>query len=214
MEEISKIKEAIVRGDAETARRLAEEAVSRGIEAGGILDEYMIPAMEEVGEKFENCEFYIPDLLIATRAMKSATEALKPQMVKVGREPVGRVALGTVSGDLHDIGKNLVCSMLEGNGFEVLDLGVDVGSDRFIAAVREKGVTLIGMSALLTTTMIHMKGVIEAIESAGVRDRVKVIVGGAPVTRAFADQIAADGYSDNAAGAVSLAKRLILAKNR
>jgi 5-methyltetrahydrofolate--homocysteine methyltransferase len=169
----------------------------------------MIPAMDEVGRRFEANEYFVPELLIAARAMKGAMELLRPLLVESGAKPAGRVVIGTVRGDLHDIGKNLVAAMLEGGGFEVIDLGVDVSPERFIAAVEENGAQIIAMSALLTTTMPGMKTTLEAIERAGMRDRVKVMIGGAPVTQRYADEIGADGFSDNASGAVRVARTLV-----
>jgi methylmalonyl-CoA mutase cobalamin-binding domain/chain len=169
----------------------------------------MIPAMDEMGRRFETGDCFVPELLIAARAMKAALELIRPLLAARGAEPVGRVLIGTIKGDLHDIGKNLVASMLEGAGFEVVDLGVDVGPDRVLAEMQTRKADLVALSALLTTTMPYMKTVIEELRKAGVREQVKVIVGGAPVTQRFADEIGADGYSDNANGAVSLARRLV-----
>jgi 5-methyltetrahydrofolate--homocysteine methyltransferase len=166
----------------------------------------MIPAMNEVGRRFESNEYFVPELLISARAMKASLELLRPLLAARGDEPLGRVAVGTVKGDLHDIGKNLVVAMLEGGGFEVVDLGVNVAPEKFIAAIQEKKVNVVAMSALLTTTMPAMKTTIDALKQNGVRDKVKVLVGGAPVTKKFAEEIGADGYSDNAVGAVALAK--------
>jgi corrinoid protein of di/trimethylamine methyltransferase len=210
MEETEKLFDAIVHGQADEAKQLVEKVISLGLDAERILDQYLIPAMEEVGLRFERNEYYIPDLLISAQAMKFAMEVLKPQMTGRGLKPVGRVALGTVRGDLHDIGKNLVGSMLEGNGFEVVNCGVDVHQEEFVRVVREEKINILGLSALLTTTMVNMQSVIEELERAGLRDSVKVIIGGAPVTQGFAEKIGADGYSDNANGAVTLAKQLIL----
>jgi methanogenic corrinoid protein MtbC1 len=169
----------------------------------------MIPAMAEVGRRFEQGEYFVPELLIAARAMKGALEILRPLLTARGIAPVGRVVIGTVKGDLHDIGKGLVGSMLEGGGFEVVDLGVDVPPDRFVAAARQTAADIIAVSALLTTTMLGMRGVVEVLERDGLRSRFKVIVGGAPVTRQFAQSIGADGYSDTAGGAVALARQLV-----
>jgi corrinoid protein of di/trimethylamine methyltransferase len=209
MKKISLLYTAIVEGNAALAKSLAAEAVEAGTEPGEVLDRYLIPAMGEVGRKFEDNEYYIPDLLMAAHAMKSAMEILKPSIIDKGVKPAGKVAIGTVRGDLHDIGKNLVAVMLEGNGFEVLDLGVDTPVDKFIAAVGEKQVQVIALSALLTTTMLQMKIIVEELEKKELRDRVKVVIGGAPVTGKYADSIGADGYSDNASGAVTLVRRLM-----
>jgi 5-methyltetrahydrofolate--homocysteine methyltransferase len=167
----------------------------------------MVPAMTEVGRRFESNEYFVPELLISARAMKTSLELIRPLLVARGDQPVGRVAIGTVKGDLHDIGKNLVSAMLEGGGFEVIDLGVNVAPEKFIEAVKQRNANVIAMSALLTTTMPAMKTTIEAIKSAGVRDKVRVLVGGAPVTQKYAEEIGADGFSDNAVGAVAAARK-------
>ncbi len=211
MEDLKKLYDAIVDGDAKTSKAIAIKAMEEKLDPKKLLDEYMIPAMNEVGRRFETNEYFVPELLIAARAMKQALEVIKPALVATGAKPVGRVAIGTVKGDLHDIGKNLVAAMLEGGGFEIIDLGVDVSPDKFVNAVKEKGADLIALSALLTTTMPSMKTTIEQLEEAGVREKVKVMIGGAPVTQKYADEIGADGYSDNASGAVSLAQTLIAA---
>lgn len=203
---------AILEGDAPTAKSMAEQAVAEGVDAQSLLSEYMIPAMDEVGRLFEENEYFVPELLISARAMKAALEVLRPQLVGSGVKPVGRVVIGTVRGDLHDIGKNLVAAMLEGGGFEVIDLGVDVPPEKFIEAVKEKGAQVVAMSALLTTTMPGMKTTIEAIKEAGLKDQVKVMIGGAPVTQTYADSIGADGFSDNASGAVRVARSLVGAR--
>jgi methylmalonyl-CoA mutase cobalamin-binding domain/chain len=165
-----------------------------------------------VGRRFENNEYFVPELLIAARAMKGSLELLRPILAERGIEPVGRVVIGTVKGDLHDIGKGLVASMLEGGGFEVMDLGVDVPAERFASSAKEIGAQIVAVSALLTTTMTGMKAVIQAVREAGLQARCKVIVGGAPVTQQYADSIGADGYSDSASGAVALVRRLIAAE--
>jgi len=167
----------------------------------------MVPAMDEVGRRFECNEYFVPELLISARAMKAALELIRPLLIARGDEPAGRVAIGTVKGDLHDIGKNLVAAMLEGGGFEVIDLGVNVSPEQFVKAVREGKANVVAMSALLTTTMPAMKTTIEALEQAGLREKVKVLIGGAPITQKYAEEIGADGYSDNAPAAVSLAKK-------
>jgi len=209
MEDLKKLYDAIVDGDAKTSKALATQAMEAKLDPKMLLDEYMIPAMNEVGRRFETNEYFVPELLIAARAMKQALEIIKPALVATGAEPVGKVAIGTVKGDLHDIGKNLVAAMLEGGGFEIIDLGVDVPPEKFIGAVKEKGANIIALSALLTTTMPSMKATIEQLQEAGIRDQVKVMIGGAPVTQKYADEIGADGYSDNASGAVTLARKLI-----
>ncbi len=207
--DIQTLYDAIVNGNAKTARAATQQALDEGMDPQTLLDDTMIPAMDEVGKRFERNDYFVPELLIAARAMKSALELLKPLLAAKGAEPVGKVAIGTVKGDLHDIGKNLVAAMLEGGGFEVIDLGVDVTPEKFISAVKERGAQVVALSALLTTTMSNMKGTIDALSEAGVRDQVKVIIGGAPVTQRFADEIGADGFSDNASGAVQMARKLV-----
>jgi 5-methyltetrahydrofolate--homocysteine methyltransferase len=165
--------------------------------------------MGEVGRRFECNEFFVPELLLAARAMKSALELVRPLLVAGGVQPTGRVAIGTVKGDLHDIGKNLVAAMLEGGGFEVIDLGVNVAPEQFVAAVKDQGAQIVALSALLTTTMPSMKSTIDALKQAGVRGKVKVLIGGAPVTQKYADEIGADGYSESAAGAPGLTKQVL-----
>ncbi len=200
---------AVLEGKAKEAKAITEKALAEGANPQKLVDEAMIPAMAEVGRRFEANEYFVPELLISARAMKAALEPIRPLLVKSGVKPVGRVAIGTVKGDLHDIGKNLVGAMLEGGGFEVVDLGVDVSSDKFIAAVKEKGVNLVALSALLTTTMPSMKSTIEGMKAQGVRENVKVIIGGAPVTQQYAEEIGADGYADNASSAVTVAKKVL-----
>lgn len=209
MEDLKPLYEAIVTGDARTSRSFTEKALAAGVAPLKLVNDCMIPAMSEVGQKFECNEYFVPELLLSARAMKSALELIRPLLVATGAQPTGRVAIGTVKGDLHDIGKNLVAAMLEGGGFEVIDLGVNVTPEQFIATVREKGANIIAMSALLTTTMPSMKTTIEAIKAAGVRDQVKVLIGGAPITQKYADEIGADGYSESAVGAVALAKKAL-----
>jgi 5-methyltetrahydrofolate--homocysteine methyltransferase len=184
-------------------------ALDSGKDPGEILNTGMITAMGEVGRLFEEGEYFVLEMLISARAMQSGLEILKPHLVASGVEPKGKVVIGTVRGDLHDIGKNLVAMMIEGAGYEVIDLGTDVPPERFVGAIRE-GVNLVGMSALLTTTMAKMSSTIEAIESAGLRGTVKIIIGGAPVTQGFADQIGADGFAEDASKAVSLIERFVI----
>ena len=203
--------DAIVKGDAKVAKTATKEALDAGTEAFKLVQDYMIPAMKEVGRRFECSEYFVPELLLSARAMKVSMELIRPLLLNAGVQPVGRVAIGTVLGDLHDIGKNLVASMLEGGGYEVIDLGVNVPAENFVSAVQEKNVDIVAMSALLTTTMPAMKTTMDALCKAGVRQRIKVLVGGAPITQIFADDIGADGFSDNAAGAVNVAKRLAIA---
>jgi corrinoid protein of di/trimethylamine methyltransferase len=200
---------AVLEGDAPTAKSLTLQALEEGVDPQDLLRLYLIPAMDEVGRRFEANEYFVPELLIAARAMKGALELIRPRLIESGVKGSGRVVIGTVKGDLHDIGKNLVAAMLEGGGFEVIDLGVDVSPEKFIEAVKDQGAQVIAMSALLTTTMPGMKTTIEALKDSGLRGQVKVMIGGAPVTQRFADEIGADGFSDNASGAVREARRLV-----
>ena len=200
---------AVLEGDLNTAKTITSQALAEGTDPQVLLSQYMIPAMDEVGRRFEANEYFVPELLIAARAMKGALEILRPKLVESGAKPVGKVVIGTVRGDLHDIGKNLVAAMLEGGGFEVIDLGVDVSPEKLVEAVKDKGAQIIAMSALLTTTMPGMRATVEAVEQAGLKGAVKVMVGGAPVTQRYADEIGADGFSDNASGAVRVARELV-----
>jgi 5-methyltetrahydrofolate--homocysteine methyltransferase len=209
MPDLQPLHDAILNGDAKTAKSITEQALSAGVEPLKLVQEYMVPAMAEVGRRFECNDYFVPELLLAARAMKGALELIRPLLTASGVQPVGRVAVGTVKGDLHDIGKNLVAAMLEGGGYEVVDLGVNVSPEQFVAAVKEKNVQIVALSALLTTTMPSMKTTIEALKQAGVRDRVKVLIGGAPITKRYADEIGADGYGESAAGAVGLAKQVM-----
>jgi len=206
---IAKLHDAILDGDAKTAVAVTEQALAENTDPHELLDKQMIPAMDEVGRRFESGEYFVPELLISARAMKAALKLIRPVLIASGSEPVGRVVIGTVKGDLHDIGKNLVASMLEGGGFEVVDLGVDIKPEDIISAIQNDGANIVGLSALLTTTMPSMKTVVDELTSAGLRDQVKVIIGGAPVTQHYADEIGADGYSDTAVGAVALARKLV-----
>ncbi len=209
MSEFSTLTEAVTNGDATAAVAAARTALDAGAEPIRLVSEGLGPAMTKVGRLFEEGDCFVPELLMAARANKAVFEILRPLLSQTGVEPVARVVLGTVKGDMHDIGKNLVAALLEGGGFEVVDLGVDVPPARFVAAVEERKPDLLGLSALLTTTMPGMKATLEALAAAGVRDRVKVMVGGAPVTQSFSQAIGADGHADNAASAVDLARRLI-----
>ena len=203
------IREGIMDGDMHLVEDTVNAALEEGISAPEILNEGLIKAMAEVGRLFEEGEYFVPEMLIAARAMKAGLAILKPKLIDADVKPVGRVAAGTVKGDLHDIGKNLVCMMLEGAGFEIVDLGTDVSPDQFVDAVQNKGAQVIAMSALLTTTMPNMKNTVDALEEAGIRDSVKVMIGGAPVTQAYADEIGADGYAPDASRAATLAKQLL-----
>ena len=206
MAELKKLYDAVLNGDQKSAVAVTEEALAEGLQPLELINGYMIPAMDEVGRLYEEEEYFVPELLLAARAMKGSLALLRPLLAAQGTEPVARVAIGTVKGDLHDIGKNLVASMLEGGGFEVFDLGADVAPERFIEAIQEKGATIVCLSALLTVTMPSMRKTIDALKEAGVREKVKVFVGGAPVTRQFAEEIGADGYGENANVAVAMAR--------
>jgi 5-methyltetrahydrofolate--homocysteine methyltransferase len=203
------IKNAIVAGQNAVVMEKVEAALKQGLNPVDILNSGMVDAMAEVGQSFERGESFVPEMLLAARAMQSGLTILRPSLVKADFKATGRVAIGTVKGDLHDIGKNLVSMMLEGAGFEILDLGTDVAPEKVVAVVKESSPDIVALSALLTTTMPNMKVTIEALKTAGLRDKVKVIVGGAPVTEAYARQIGADGFSLNAARAVNVAKDLI-----
>jgi len=209
MQDLKLLYDAVLNGDVKTAKAVTEQAIRDGIEPMKLIQEYMMPAMGEVGRRFESSEYFVPELLLSARAMKGALELLRPLLVKGGAQPTGRVVVGTVKGDLHDIGKNLVAAMLEGGGFEVMDIGVNVTPDQFVSVVKQKKPHILALSALLTTTMTAMKDTIESLRKAGVRDQVKVLVGGAPITQRFADEIGADGYGKTAAGVASLAKRVM-----
>lgn len=211
MVDLNLLYEAILNGKLEQAVDVTNQAIADGVEPQAIINGYMIKAMEEVGQRFQRGEAFVPNLLMAARAMKGSLDILKPLMKGDASTTLGKVVIGTVKGDLHDIGKNLVASMLEGCGFEVINLGVDVPSEKFIAAIKENNADILCLSALLTTTMNYMKDVIEALKADGLRDQVKVMVGGAPVTAMFAEQVGADGYSEDASEAVALARRLVSA---
>lgn len=209
MADFDGLKEAIINGDANKARELTKAALDGGTDPQAIVNEGMIPAMAVVGDRFKKGEFFVPEMLVAARAMYAGLDLVRPLLAGRKAATVGKVIIGTVKGDLHDIGKNLVKMMLEGGGFEVVDLGTDVTPDKFVEAVRKEQPTHLGMSALLTTTMPSMKDTIQALAAAGIRDQVKVIVGGAPVTQKYANEIGADGYAPDASSAVDLAKQLI-----
>jgi len=201
--------DAILNGNAKKAHAATEAAIAAGVEPMALIQESMVPAMDEVGRLFECEEYFVPELLLAGRAMKGAMELLKPLLTAAGQKMEVRVVIGTVKGDLHDIGKNIVASMLEGSGFEVIDLGTDVSPENFVAAVEQRKPHVVCMSALLTVTMPAMKLTIDALQTAGLRTQVKVLIGGAPVTHQYAKEIGADGYSENANGAVGLVKNLL-----
>jgi len=203
------ISKALQGGDAEKVSELVRQALQEDIVPKKILEEGLIQGMSIIGEKFKKNEVYVPEVLIAARAMHAGMDVLKPKLTETGVKNIGKVVMGTVKGDLHDIGKNLVKMMLEGAGFEVIDLGVDVSEEKFVEAVKAHQPNIVGMSALLTTTMVNMPEVIKALEAAGLRDKVRVMVGGAPITQNYADQIGADGYSPDAASAADKAKAFL-----
>ncbi len=207
--DINSIFEAVVKGDRTAVDARVKRAIEEGAAPDVILNEGLIKAMDEVGKRFESGDFFVPEMLIAARAMKAGVAILGPHLINSGVKPIGKVVIGTVAGDLHDIGKNLVGLMLEGAGFEVVDVGTDVSSERFVEAVRSEKPNLVGLSALLTTTMSGMTEVIKKLNDNNLRDSVKVFVGGAPVTQTYADQIGADGYADDAASASRKAKELL-----
>lgn len=200
---------ALISGKAPVVRDLTEKALAAGEIPEDVLTKGLVAGMSVVGKKFKNNEFYVPEVLIAARAMKNGMEILRPKLIETGVEPVARVAIGTVRGDLHDIGKNLVAMMMEGAGFEIIDLGVDVKPEQFVQAVRDKDARLVCLSALLTTTMPAMSETISALKEAGMRDGVNIMIGGAPVTQNYAEEIGADGYAPDAASAVDAAKKLL-----
>jgi 5-methyltetrahydrofolate--homocysteine methyltransferase len=207
---LQELADALVAGNANKVKELTEKALADGMSAGQIIKEGLIPGMAVVGERFKKNEIYVPEVLIAARAMQAGLGIVKPLLTEAeAAERLGTVCIGTVKGDLHDIGKNLVAMMLEGAGFEVIDLGVDVAPEKFVEAVKEHNANYVALSALLTTTMVNMKETIQALTDAGLRDSVKVLVGGAPVTQAFADDIGADGYAPDSGTAVDVAKKLI-----
>ena len=209
MADLNAVAENIINGKADEVKNLVQAAVDEGVNVGEVLNEGLIKGMGVVGENFKNNVFYVPEVLIAARAMKAGMDILRPLLADEGVEPLGKVAIGTVKGDLHDIGKNLVAMMLEGAGFEVIDLGIDVAPETFISAVTDQGAQVLAMSALLTTTMPSMKTTIDALKEAGVTDNVKIMIGGAPVTQRYADEIGADGYARDAASGADVAKELI-----
>jgi 5-methyltetrahydrofolate--homocysteine methyltransferase len=206
---IQSIQENVINGQKAPVENLVRQALDAKLPPDEILNTGLIAAMKEVGARFEAGDFYVPEMLIAARAMQAGLAILKPHLVSGGIQSAGRVVIGTVKGDLHDIGKNLVSMMLEGAGFEIVDLGTDVAPEKFVAAIKENNAGLLGMSALLTTTMSNMKLVLAALKEAGVREQVKVMIGGAPVTDSFAKEIGADGYAPDASRAVTLAKSLM-----
>jgi 5-methyltetrahydrofolate--homocysteine methyltransferase len=206
--DLKPIYENVIEGQADAVESGVKAALAAGVDAGVILNEALIAAMDEVGCRFEDGDFFVPEMLISARAMQAGLALLKPHLTAIDVQAAGKIAIGTVKGDLHDIGKNLVAMMLEGAGFEIVDLGVDATPEAFVKAVRE-GANLIGMSALLTTTMSNMSATIEALKAAGLRDQVKVMVGGAPVTEEFAKSIGADAFAPDASSATRVARQLV-----
>jgi 5-methyltetrahydrofolate--homocysteine methyltransferase len=207
--DLQELADNIIKGKKNPAVELTNQAIAEGTDPQAIITNGLIAGMAVVGTKFKANEFYVPEVLIAARAMKECMAILKPLLAASGAKSIGTIVIGTVKGDLHDIGKNLVAMMLQGNGFDVVDLGVDVSPEKFIESAKEKNAEVIALSALLTTTMPGMKQTIDAMEAAGVRSSVKVMIGGAPVTQKFSDEIGADGYAPDAASAVDLVKVLL-----
>lgn len=200
---------ALMKGKANDVKALVDQALKEGVAPGKILTDGLLSGMGVIGERFKKNEVYVPEVLIAARAMKAGMSVLQPHLTSSGVQPLGIAIVGTVKGDLHDIGKNLVCMMLEGGGFKVVDIGIDVPAEKFVTAAKEHNAKVIGVSALLTTTMTNMKGVVDAIKASDLNGKVKVMIGGAPVTQAFCDEIGADGYAPDAASAADLAKALL-----
>ncbi len=209
MADLQAIADAVIKGDRDTVNNLAQAAVDEGVAPEQIINEGLIAGMNVVGEKFKNNEFYVPEVLIAARAMHGGMDIVKPLLADSDAVSKGKVVIGTVKGDLHDIGKNLVAMMLEGGGYDVIDLEVDVPAEKFVEAAQSQGAQVVALSALLTTTMPGMKDTIDALAEAGLRDSVKVIIGGAPVTQNYSDEIGADGYAPDAASAVDLVRGLL-----
>ena len=208
MSVVAEIAENLMKGKANEVKALVEKALADGEAPGSILNEGLLAGMGVIGARFKNNEVYVPEVLIAARAMKAGMAILQPKLAEAGVEPIGTAVVGTVKGDLHDIGKNLVCMMLEGAGFKVVDIGIDVSPEKFVAAAAENGASVLGVSALLTTTMTNMKAVVDAVAASDVAGKTKVMIGGAPVTQAYCDEIGADGYAPDAASAADLAKEL------
>ncbi len=209
MADLNEIADSLIKGQAPRVQELVQQALDENVSVREILHEGLIKGMGVVGAKFKNNEFYVPEVLIAARAMKAGMALIRPKLVEEKIEPIGKASIGTVKGDLHDIGKNLVAMMLEGAGFEVIDLGIDVAPQKFIESVQENGAQIVCMSALLTTTMPSMKTTVDALKEAGLSDKARTMVGGAPVTEAYAKQIGADGFAPDAASAAEIAQELI-----
>jgi len=206
---LNQIAENLMKGKANEVKTLVEQALSSGEKPADILNKGLLAGMSVIGERFKKNEVYVPEVLIAARAMKAGMSVLQPKLVSAGVKPIGVAVIGTVKGDLHDIGKNLVGMMLEGAGFKVVDLGIDVDAQKFVNGARDNKAQIIGISALLTTTMTNMKSVVDAVKASDLAGKVKVMIGGAPVTQAFCDEIKADGYAPDAASAADLAKKLV-----
>jgi 5-methyltetrahydrofolate--homocysteine methyltransferase len=209
MEIIKRILEELLDGEADKIELLTQEALKQGLSPETILKEGLIAGMNVIGEKFKQGELFVPEVLLAARAMQAGMNILKPRLVQTGVNPAGRIIIGTVKGDLHDIGKNLVAMMLEGAGFEIIDLGIDTAPERFIEEIKAKKPQILAMSALLTTTLPMMKTTIDLLKAQSLRDSVKVLVGGAPLSQRYADEIGADGYAPDAVSAVDKAKELL-----
>lgn len=209
MSVLNDMAENLMKGQANNVKELVVQALEEGIEPGTILTDGLLAGMSVIGARFKNNEVYVPEVLIAARAMKSGMEILQPKLAETGVEPLAIAIVGTVKGDLHDIGKNLVCMMLEGAGFKVVDIGIDVEAPKFVESAKEHNAKIIGVSALLTTTMTNMKEVVALIKASDVKDTSRVMIGGAPVTQAFCEEIGADGYAADAASAADLAKSLL-----
>ena len=197
------------KGDADMAKNLTEEALSQNISAEEVLNSGLVAGMNVIGEQFKNNEIFIPEVLVAARAMKAGMQIIRPLLAEANVESLGKIIIGTVGGDLHDIGKNIVAMLLEGAGFEVVDLGADVTKEKFLEFAEKENPDVLGMSALLTTTMVFMKDMVIALEEAGLKDKMKIIIGGAPITQSYADEIRADGYAPDAASAVDLVKSVM-----
>jgi len=209
MVDFQAIAENLIKGNRDGVSELVQQAVDEGVSVSDILNKGLVAGMDVVGAKFKNNEFYVPEVLIAARAMKAGMKIIRPLLAESGAKPMATFVIGTCKGDLHDIGKNLVSMMMEGAGYEVIDLGIDVAPEKFVEVVKERSPDIIALSALLTTTMPAMKTTIDALEAAGVREQVKTMIGGAPVTQNYADEIGADGYAPDAASAVDTVKKLL-----
>lgn len=206
------IKETLMKGESEKVKELVKDSLEKGASPKEILDNALIAGMDEIGQKFKNNEIFIPEVLIVAEAMHQALDIIEPHLIKAGVKPKGKIAIGTVKGDLHDIGKNLVAMMLKGAGFSILDCGIDVSPDKFVDVVKRENVEILALSSLITTSMPSMKDTIEQLKKHNLRDKVKIMVGGAPVTEGFAQQIGSDGYGKDASEAVTLAKEFLETK--